>query len=181
MPLKTIRNYLIITVIICQIILLTWESLQGGVVTHNFLARADMPGISNWWGLLTLPFLVWLGAHNIEQRARRLESKAARTKLYKTSSLSFLIMLLVSIISSTMFSLGYASIALSLLFVITFASLFFPLYRLEAIIGYVLGGAYFTGPMIPFVGVVLFATVSALVHLCFKPLITRFKASKAVT
>jgi hypothetical protein len=67
-----------------------------------------------------------------------------------------------------------------MLLVVVIIALFFPVYRIEAIVGYVLGGAFFTGPMIPFVGVVLFALVSAVSHFCIKPLIFRFKVSKTV-
>ncbi len=33
------------------------EYFNGGVVSHNLLAREDLPAISNWWGLLTVPLL----------------------------------------------------------------------------------------------------------------------------
>ncbi|MFD2561545.1 hypothetical protein [Aquimarina rubra] len=37
-----------------------WEYFNGGVTTHYLLAREDLPGISNWWGLLTIPLLSWI-------------------------------------------------------------------------------------------------------------------------
>jgi ABC-type sulfate transport system permease subunit len=33
------------------------EHFNGGVKTHHFLARADLPGFSNWLSLLILPLL----------------------------------------------------------------------------------------------------------------------------
>jgi hypothetical protein len=36
---------------------IAFEYLNGGVKTHHFLARADMPGFSNWLGLAVLPLL----------------------------------------------------------------------------------------------------------------------------
>jgi hypothetical protein len=36
---------------------LGFEHLNGGVKTHHFLARTDLPGFSNWFGLLVLPVL----------------------------------------------------------------------------------------------------------------------------
>ncbi|ESP91745.1 hypothetical protein [Pseudoalteromonas luteoviolacea] len=178
MDIKTIRNYLMATAIVCQIALLIWESLNGGVVTHHFLAREDMPGLSNWWGLVILPFLVWITAYSIEKRSQHLQDNQDRSKFHKAAYISFLAMLVISIAQSTIFSLGYSTAALSILMAITFISLFLPLYRIEAIVGYVLGGAYFTGPMIPFVGVVIFVVVSVFAHFCIKPLIIRLKAPK---
>lgn len=35
--------------------LLAWEYTHGGVVSHHFLDRRDMPAISNWWSLAVLP------------------------------------------------------------------------------------------------------------------------------
>jgi hypothetical protein len=52
LKIQKIRNYLIFTVVAFQIALLIWESLSGGVKTHNLFARDDMFGISNWWGLV---------------------------------------------------------------------------------------------------------------------------------
>ncbi|KZN29014.1 hypothetical protein N480_09610 [Pseudoalteromonas luteoviolacea S2607] len=178
MDIKRTRNYLLMVVIVCQITLLIWESLHGGVVTHHFLARENMPGLSNWWGLVILPSLVWVTAYSLEQRGRHLKSGQARTEFNKMASFSFLGMLLISLIQSTIFTLGYSTIAVSILMFLVFIALFLPLYRIEAIVGYILGGAYFTGPMIPFVGVVLFVAVSFFAHFCIKPLITHFKTAK---
>ncbi|MBQ4876260.1 hypothetical protein J8M21_03430 [Pseudoalteromonas luteoviolacea] len=181
MDIKKIRNYLMIAVVACQIALLTWESLNGGVVTHHFLAQEDMPGLSNWWGLLILPTLVWLTAYSIEHRSNQIEDEQSRLAFRTVAARSFVGMLLISLIQSTIFSLGYSSIAASLLLVIAFIALFLPLYRIEAIVGYVLGGAYFTGPMIPFVGVVVFVLASMVAHFGIKPLIVRLKNPKIIS
>ncbi|TMP77586.1 hypothetical protein CWB73_19415 [Pseudoalteromonas phenolica] len=180
MNIKKVRNYLMIAVVVFQIVLLTWESLNGGVVTHNFLAQKDMPGLSNWWGLAILPILVWLTAYNIEYRSEQIKDEQSRLAFYTVAARSFVGMLLISLAQSTIFSLGYSSIAASLLLVIALIALFLPLYRIEAVVGYVLGGAYFTGPMIPFVGVILFVTVSVTAHFAVKPLVMRFKNTQAL-
>ncbi len=39
--------------------LLAWNYFNGGVPSHNILAKADMPSISNWWGALLIPLLTW--------------------------------------------------------------------------------------------------------------------------
>ena len=68
--------------------------------------------------------------------------------------------------------LGFQKIAIYKLLALAIIALFFPLYRIEAIVRYVLGRTFFTGPMIPFVSVVLFVSVSALLHFSIKPLIS---------
>jgi hypothetical protein len=56
-----VRNkpMLVFAAAILAALLIFWEYLNGGVVTHYPLADADNPGISNWWGLLTFPLLTW--------------------------------------------------------------------------------------------------------------------------
>lgn len=40
---------------------LLYDYLMKGVIPyHNILAREDMPAISNWWGLITIPLLTWI-------------------------------------------------------------------------------------------------------------------------
>ncbi|MEW6993761.1 hypothetical protein AADZ84_05770 [Colwelliaceae bacterium MEBiC 14330] len=180
LKIKKIRNQLIISVVILQIALLIWESLNGGVKTHHLFARDDLFGISNWWGLIILPLLVWITAYSIEHRSNRLTDQLSVSNFYKSVCVNFLIMLLMCLTSSTFFMLGFQNIAIYMLFAVLIIALFFPLYRIEAIVGYVLGGAFFTGPMIPFVGVILFVSVSAFSHFCIKPLIFRLKSAKTV-
>lgn len=54
-----IKLTLIIAAAILAALLILWESLNGGIVTHYPLADVNNPSISNWWGLLTFPLLTW--------------------------------------------------------------------------------------------------------------------------
>ncbi|OCQ21092.1 hypothetical protein A7985_13520 [Pseudoalteromonas luteoviolacea] len=117
----------------------------------------------------------------MEQRGQHLNDRLTHSKFNKVAYASFLAMLLISLVQSTVFILGYSTAAVSILMLLILIALFLPLYRIEAIVGYVLGGAYFTGPMIPFVGVVLFVAASVFAHFCIKPLITRLKTSNTVS
>ncbi len=49
-------------------VLLIWEHYHGGVPSHSFMARADMPSISNWWGGLLLPLLAYFSIYRIQKR-----------------------------------------------------------------------------------------------------------------
>jgi hypothetical protein len=57
-----LRNKILISsiVVILMAIHLTWDYFNGGVTVHYILANEDLPGISNWWGLLTVPSLTWI-------------------------------------------------------------------------------------------------------------------------
>ena len=112
LKIKKIRNQLIISVVILQIALLIWESLNGGVKTHNLFAREDLFGISNWWGLIILPLLVWITAYSIEHRSNRLTDQLSVSNFYKSVCVNFLVMLLMCLTSSTFFMLGFQNIAI---------------------------------------------------------------------
>ena len=53
----TLRLRLAALALLAEAAHLGWEALHGGIVTHHLLQRADLPGISNAWGLLVLPAL----------------------------------------------------------------------------------------------------------------------------
>ena len=55
--LSAIRVWLTVTVTLAESAHLAWEHFNGGVASHHFLNRADLPAISNAWGLLLLPTL----------------------------------------------------------------------------------------------------------------------------
>lgn len=166
-------SYLLLTVFASQVCLLFWELLNGGVLTHHILARSDLPGISNWWGLLILPLLVLTLTSNVEKRCAQINDSNQFSKFYRGVRVRFSMMCAINLTASLIFMLGYQNIAVYLLFGVVCLGLFMPLYRFEAIVGYVLGGALFFGPMIPFIGVFVFASTSAISHLLFKPLLLR--------
>ena len=71
-----------ITVAIAIGSLLVWQHSQGGVPSHSFLARNDMPLISNWWGALILPVLTWFLTGRMGQRiAQHASDRAIVNKL----------------------------------------------------------------------------------------------------
>ncbi|WP_247671233.1 hypothetical protein [Pseudoalteromonas sp. MMG005] len=177
--LERIRNSLLIIVVIFQICHLSWEYFNGGIVTHHILMRSDLPGISNWWGLIILPSLVFITFIRIKRRLlTRAHEALSLSDFYRNILIGFMGMLLVSLLASLAFSFGLQNIAVYMLMGLMITALFIPLHKAECILGYVMGAAFFTGPVIPFIGVVLFSTVSVLSHYCFKPLLLRFKSVK---
>jgi hypothetical protein len=171
---------MMIGVVLFQMCCLAWEYVNGGVVTHHFFMRSDLPGVSNWWGLVILPALVWWAAVRVEKRVNNPLSQQFddSRQFYRGVLIAFITLLLVSLVQSTIFSFGYANIAMFFLLGLMLAAIFVPLHKMECILGYVLGATFFTGPAMPFVGVVIFSVVSVLSHLCIKPLFIRIKNVK---
>src|SRR6185312_11324004 len=60
--------YVVALAALFAIAMLAWEYTHGGVVSHHFLDRRDMPAVSNWWSLAVLPLLAGLphGPHSAE-------------------------------------------------------------------------------------------------------------------
>ncbi|AGH44365.1 hypothetical protein [Paraglaciecola psychrophila] len=116
----------------------------------------------------------------IEKRVNNLSSQQFddSRQFYRGVLIAFITLLLVSLVQSTIFSFGYANIAMFFLLGLMLAAIFVPLHKMECILGYVLGATFFTGPVMPFVGVVIFSVVSVLSHLCIKPLFMRIKNVK---
>lgn len=169
---RKISAYFISLVVIFVFCHLLWEHLNGGVVSHHLLNRADYPSISNWWGIIILPCLAWFSATRIKKRIRfHSDAEAAADAIPNGILAGFFTMLVLSALQSGAFLFGYEDVTLYLLLTTFAIGLFFPLYRAEAIVGHVLGSAFVFGPVIPLIVVLIIATVSALSNVCLKPMV----------
>lgn len=148
------RTRTIATVLVATIVasVLVWQRFHGGVPSHSFMARADMPSISNWWGLLTLPLLTWFA---FGSAIRRVTDGAVTTRTVVRSALGAA---LFGAILAIAFTLGYADIPRWQVNVVPLLALAFPIYRAEYIWGFVLALSYTFGGVLP----LLFAGVLAL-------------------
>lgn len=136
------------------IVQLTLEMLGGGVQSHHLLNRADLPAISNGFGLLTLPAIgLALG-----WRARRTGgfTRAIRAGLV----LSFL----YGTALATGFEFGAHAVMQTLFFGLFVVAILAPVYRAECIAGFVAGMAFTFGGVLPLLVAVVFATISAIVR-----------------
>ena len=126
---------------------LLWEYFNGGVTTHHLLARADLPGISNWWGLLTIPVLAWITLTRIE--VRRKKSPLNPTDFSGQVIRGFLGGLIYGLFLAMLWEFdmeAYMSYALLLPLGL---ALVFPVYRAECLLGFVLGMTYTFGGVLP--------------------------------
>lgn len=164
-------------VLLFVIAVLAREHLNGGVVTHHFMHRADMPGMSNWWSLLLLPALSWFLVGRMQKRVTA-ESHRIFTsaKLPINVVLGFLAALAYGIALSAGFSFGYGNLTGYLFQGLILVALLLPIYRAECLLGFVLGMSVVFGAMIPIVFGSLLAALSAFVHLVLWPALLRLGA-----
>lgn len=153
--------------------LLAWNHYHGGVPSHNILARADMPSISNWWGGLLLPLLTWFLLYRIQQRIiHNPDEKSDAIPL--NIVYGFVGALLFGVLLSTFYTLGYAGIPgymVNSIFIIAF---FFPIYRAECLLGFVIGMTFTFGAVLPTGIGTIFALIGAALYLLVRPLLLIF-------
>lgn len=171
------RLYLTALVMLAELAHLTWEHFNGGVASHHFLNRSDMPAISNWWGALLLPVLTWFLTSRIRRRiALHSGGKEAASKLPMSVFAGFVGSLLFAILLSVSFTNDYETIASYLFLGMFLLALLLPVYRAECVLGFVLGMTFVFGAVLPIVIGFIIAAVSAAIHLYVRPLLARLWA-----
>ena len=136
------------------------EHFNGGVKTHHFLARADLPGFSNWLSLLILPILgiiVAIRANSL-QAGHPSNIPASTLVAGAAGSLAYGAALAAS------FHLGFEQASLVLFAGLLLLSVALPVYRAEYIFGFVTGMTITFGSVIPLTFAVVFATISFVVR-----------------
>ena len=153
---------------------LAWEHTHGGVQSHHLLARPDLPAISNWWGLIILPFLGWLASRSAARDAALDDGATAR------SISRFLGALLVGLALSSSFAAGFESAATGIFLTSLAVGLILPIYRAEYIFGFVLGMTFVLGSVLPTIAALLGAGISAIAHFVIRPVMARLlRAARA--
>lgn len=173
MKLRPYKLYFTLAISIAIWALLLWDHFHGGVPSHHLLHRADLPKISNWWSGLIIPALTLLLTYRIERRVIHSDNQ-------KLSFLNilypFLFALIYGILISVFFLLGYSKITGYLFNGIVLLALFFPIYRAEYLLGFVIAitptfGAFLStvaGTILVIVGLLIYLFVRKGIWLVFK-------------
>jgi hypothetical protein len=157
-------------VMLAELAHLAWEHFHGGVVRHHLLHRADMPAISNGWGLILLPALTWLLVGRIQRRmALRSGGQGPTSSLPARVVAGFAASLVIGLLLSVSFTRHYESVASSLFLGILLLAVVVPVYRAEFVLGFVLGMTFTFGAVLPTVFASLIGAVSAAVHVLLRP------------
>jgi hypothetical protein len=153
------RTKATIATAVLMALLLGWQHFNGGVPAHHLLADPSLPSLSNWWGLLALPLLAWYLLGRIERRRAGDPGSASRIKGAFAGSLLFGVTL------GLLFSTGQEAAIEYLVQSLVVVALFYPIYRAEYVLGFVLGMSWAFGPVLPIIPACLFALVGAIIHL----------------
>ena len=126
--------------------MLLLEHFHGGVISHHLLHNEDLPKISNWWGLLTIPAISWFTFSNLQKRNLSEDNKPK--PITKSQVYGFVSGFLFGIIMTILFysPLEIHRYILLLTFVL---ALLIPIYKPEYFLGFVLSMAYGFGGILP--------------------------------
>nr|WP_293294661.1 TlpA disulfide reductase family protein [Allomuricauda sp.] len=147
------KLFIISAIILFILAILLLEHSRGGVVSHHLLANENLPKISNWWGLLTIPIISWFILLIIQRGGTNNQQK----RVSKTQVYGFISSFLFGIVLTILFysRLGFHNYILLLSFAL---ALFIPIYKTEYYLGFILSMAYGFGGILPVVfGLVLIA------------------------
>ncbi len=159
---KILKNKISFVILITSLVGLhiLWEYFNGGVTTHHILAREDLPGISNWWGLLTIPLLSWLLISLINKKINDRDiSRIAK---------GFLTSLCFGILMSVLWEFDLENILQYAIWTPVLIALFTRVHFPEIFLGFVLGMTFTFGGVLP-IGFGLFLmTMSFLTWIIFR-------------
>ncbi len=152
--------------------LVAWDHYHGGVPGHHILADETLPKISNWWGVLLLPLLTWFLLYRIQNRNTANNSSNKETTIYSINILyRFASALLFGIVLSVFFSFSNTDVPGYMMLAVLPLAFFFPIYRSEFLLGFVIGMTFTFGGVLPTgIGSVLLL-VFAVIYLVVRPAI----------
>lgn len=182
---SSLRLYFTALVMLGEWAHLAWQHFNGGVVSHHILNSAELPAISNWWGVVVLPAITWFLVGRIRKRAALNSGQKDSTSRAPVGIVvGFVGSLTFGIALSVAFTNDYATISSALFFGALVLAMFLPVYRAECVLGFILGMAFTFGAVLPTVIGSLIAAVSAFfnfyVHPALAWLVNAFKRTRKI-
>lgn len=163
-----IRLYITFGVLLAIWALLIWNYYHGGVPAHHILNDKNLPEISNWWGGLLLPLLTWISFYWIK---KRIHTESPELTFPRAILYGFIGALFMGILLAVFFTFGDVNFPAYILLIILVSGLFFPIYRAEYLLGFVIGMTFTFGAVLPTgIGLIL-AIIGAFLYLCIRPFI----------
>jgi hypothetical protein len=165
------RMYLTAIVTIAILSLLIWNYYHGGVPSHHILQREDLPEISNWWGAVLLPMLTCFLLYRIQERINNNNVDKSVSKKLTIVIYGFLGALSFGILLSTFFTFGNTEIPFYMLIGLLLLAMFFPIYRSECLLGFVIGMSFTFGVVLPTGIGTIFAILGVIIYRCIQPVL----------
>ena len=153
-------------------LLLLWTHYNGGVQSHHLLHREELPAISNWWSGLLIPALCWGLLYRVQKRLMQVPQWSAEAPvLLKKSLYGFTAALCYGALIALAFTLKIDSVPGYLILGVLFIALFYPVYRAECVLGFILGMTVTFGAFIPTIVAAIFAIPAYLISRIIAPFI----------
>lgn len=145
--------------------LLLWDYSHGGVPSHHILHQEDLPEITNWWGGILLPILTLFLTYRIQKRVISKSDDSSNQLAFPIQIMyGFIIALSFGILLSVFFMLGYSNLSGYMVYGLFLLALFFPIYRAECFLGFVIGMTYTIGAVLPTGVGAIFAIIGVLLY-----------------
>ncbi len=159
-----LKTRLIITIVVTFLISshLVWDHFNGGVPTHYLFQSGDLPGFSNWLGLIFLPLLTWIVLFRINKRFKNDQSIVENPNLQNVIY-RFIAAVIFGIVLSYFFIIE-TSIPEYMMMGLFILAFFIPLYYGEYLLGYVIGTSFTIGVMIPLMFGIVLIMIYALLY-----------------
>ena len=164
------RMLVTMLILLAELLHLAWEFTQGGVKSHHLLNRADLPAISNLWGILLLPTLSWFLLGRIETRLLSL-GLDKESKVPVSIVVGFTASLFYGVSLAVAFTQHQEAIASYLFLGLLWVAVLIPVYRAEYILGFILGMTFTFGAILPTIVASLVAAISAILHFVVRRII----------
>jgi hypothetical protein len=148
---------------------LAFEHFTGGVQSHHLLNNAELPAISNWFELLTLPIIGAMLAWYCQRQPAH-QPRVARVPV--TMLIGLIGGAVYGAILAISFSTGMMMLTQTVFFGLLLCAVLLPIYQLQYICGFVLAMTFTFGGILP----LLIAGVLALLSWC-----SRFVIASVVT
>lgn len=142
--------------------LLLYQYFSDGIPSHHFLARKEMPLVSNAWGIVTIPAFTWFLVWRI---AKRIFNQTDTIEFPKNVLAAFSVSLVFGVALGLSIQYGFKTFTGNVPIILFTLALFFRTYRAECFLGFVLGLTYFVGGVLPIVVGSVFLALSAITYL----------------
>lgn len=153
----------IILVTVLAGIHILWEHYNGGVVTHHILASDDMPGISNWWELISIPLVTFILLTLIHKEYQKNPSKQKLLSITK----GFIAGLCFGALISILWEFRFEHILQYLILFPVAVSLIKPVYLPQYVLGFILSMTFTFGGILPIGFAVILSAMSFIVWMIF--------------
>jgi hypothetical protein len=153
------------------------EHLAGGVKSHHLLNRSDLPAISNWFGLVTLPLLGFV-------LGLRVSSHVSEERLagFPRPILAALVgALLYAACLAASFEAGATNLTPFIFAGLFILALALPVYRAEYVVGFVLGMTFTFGSVLPLLVAAVIAALSFVVRFCGRLLVALGRRGRSLS